>query len=129
MALTKPTYDYGMNGDPTVSTAKPKEKQKKPKQEQEVYVDSKYEPSSERYYITVRVKGKTEGKICYDYENEYLFRTDKKLSKLSCVNCEDDKFLDVATESAVEHMGKLRGVRKTRFSMFRIFMNGKEIEE
>ena len=129
MALAKSIYDYDMNGNPTVSTTKSKEEPKEPKQEQEVYVDSKCEPGSERYYITVRVKGKTEGRICYDYENEYLFRTDKKLSKLSCINCEDDKFLEVATDNAMEHMTKLRRIKKTRWSMFHIFMNGKEIEE
>ena len=104
--------------------SKAKEEPKETKQE--VYVDSKFEPGSDRYYITVRVKGKTEGRICYDYENEYLFRTDKKLSKLSCINCENDKFLDVATENAVEHMAKLRSIKKTRWSLFRVFMNGKE---
>ncbi len=128
MALAKSTYDYSMNGDPTVSTTKSKETTTE-ESKQEIYVESAYEPGVQIYYITIKVKGKTEGKYCYDYENKYVFRTNKALTKLSCINCDDGKFLDIATENAMEHMTKLRRIRKTRWSMFHIFMNGKEIEE
>lgn len=121
MAVRKSIYEYDVTDKTTISTTE------EPKQE--IYVESDYEPSSSVYYIKIEVKGRIEGNHYYNYENKYVFRTNKALTKLSCINCEDGKFLDIATENAMEHMTKLRRIKKTRWSMFHIFMNGKEIEE
>lgn len=95
---------------------------------QEIYVDSIYH--GDTCYITVKVKGKTEGsKLGYEYVNTYEFRTNKKLTGMECTRCEDDKFLDIATERATEHLRKLRNIKKTRFSIFRVFINGNEVSE
>jgi hypothetical protein len=121
MAVRKSIYDYDVTDKTTISTTE------EPKQE--IYVESEYQGGASIYFIIVKVKGKIEGKSYYDYENKYVFRTNKALTKLSCTTCEDGKFLDIATENAMEHMTKLRRIKKTRWSMFHIFMNGKEIEE
>lgn len=69
----------------------------------------------------VKVKGITEGNCSYDYVNEYTFYTNKHLTKLECLKCEDSLFLNIATEYAIEHMKELRKIKKIRFPLFSIF--------
>lgn len=85
----------------------------------EVYVTSNVQ--GECYVITVTVKGITEGKYSYDYQDKYTFYTNKHLSKLECTKCEDSLFLNIATEHAIEHMKELRKIKKVRFPLFNIF--------
>ena len=96
-------------------------KTEEPKKEtkQEVYVRSNIQ--DRKYFIMVKVKGITEGSFSYDYVNEYTFYTNKYLTKLECLKCEDSLFLDVATEHAIEHMNELRKIKKIRFPLFSIF--------
>lgn len=96
-------------------------KTEEPKKEikQEVYVRSNVQ--DKRYFILVKVKGITEGKCSYDYVDEYSFYTNKYLTKLECLKCEDSLFLDIATKHAIEHMKELRKIKKIRFPLFSIF--------
>lgn len=86
---------------------------------QEVYVSSKCLHGNS-YMITVKVKGlTTDGR--YDYQDNYKFNANKHLTKVECIVCEDGLFLDVATRHAIEHMKKLRSIKKFRFPLFNIF--------
>ncbi len=86
---------------------------------QEVYVTSNIQ--DRKYFIRVKVKGITEGNYSYNYANEYTYYTNKYLTKLECLKCEDSLFLDVATAHATEHMKELRKIKKIRFPLFSIF--------
>lgn len=92
------------------------------KQTQEIYVDSYLDSSG--YMITVKVKGITEGKYSYDYTNEYVFFTNKHLSKIECIKCTDDKFLDIAFEAARNHVDKLKEIKNSTSLISRIFNKG-----
>ena len=81
---------------------------------QEIYVASEMLIGSS-YQIKVSVKGHIEGKYGYEYENKYTFVSDSSLTKISCTYCSDDKFFDIATEHAIEHMKKLKAIANKKF--------------
>lgn len=81
---------------------------------QEIYVGSERMINSS-YKIGVSVKGHIEGKYGYEYENNYTFVTNSSLTKISCTYCSDDKFFDIATEHAVEHMKNLKAIANKKF--------------
>jgi len=85
----------------------------------EVYVKSEccYGNS---YMITVTVKGlTTDGR--YDYQDNYKFIANKRLTEVECIKCDDSLFLNIAAEHAIEHMKELRKIKKFRFPLFNIF--------
>lgn len=89
------------------------------KQTQEIYVDSYL--NSEGYMITVKVKGITEGNYAYDYTNEYVFFINKRMCKIECIKCTDDKFLDIAFEAARSHIDKLKKIKNSTSLISKIF--------
>lgn len=95
------------------------------KQTQEIYVDSYL--NSGGYMITVKVKGVTEGKYAYDYCNEYVFFTNRRLGKIECMKCTDDKFLDIAFEAAKNHINKLKEIKNPTSLISRIINKGQNI--
>ena len=95
-------------------------KESKKEIKQEVYVSSELHHRN-TYQITVTVKGITEGNYAYDYVNKYIFNANKHLTKVECTLCQDDLFLNIATEHAIEHMKKLKKMKKIRFPLFSIF--------
>ena len=89
------------------------------KQTQEIYVDSYL--NSEGYVITVKVKGTIGDKPYYDYSNEYIFFVNKHMYKMECIKCSDDKFLDIAFESARKHIDKLKEIKNSTSLISKIF--------
>ena len=58
-------------------------------------------------------------KVCsedndYDDGDEFEFESDNKLNTLSCIHCENDKYLEIATKEAIKHLFKLRSINKVK---------------
>ena len=90
----------------------------------QVYVSSKarnYDGDS--WEILVKVKDVTEKGV--QFSDEYLFFTNSRLSRMKCLKCDDNEYLDIATNAAREHMNKLRKIKdKDKFSILKLFDKG-----
>ena len=89
-----------------------------------VYVSSKARNyDGDGWEILVKVKDITDKGV--QFSDEYLFFTNSRLSRMKCLNCDDNEYLDIATNSAREHMSKLRKIKDdNKFSISKLFDKG-----
>lgn len=90
----------------------------------QVYVSSKARNyDGDGWEILVKVKDITDKGV--QFSDEYLFFTNSRLSRMKCLNCDDNEYLDIATNSAREHMSKLRKIKDdNKFSISKLFDKG-----
>jgi len=77
------------------------------KEKLETYVHS--EKYDDQTTISVKVKDMS---ICCS-EN-YVFYTNRWLTKMTCVKCGDDEYLGIATEAAWNHMLELKQIKSKK---------------
>ena len=76
----------------------------------QVYVSSKARNyDGDGWKILVKVKDITDKGV--QFSDEYLFSTNSRLSSMKCLRCDDNEYLDIATNAAREHMNKLRKIK------------------
>lgn len=87
----------------------------------QVYVSSKARNyDGDGWEILVKVKDITDKGV--QFSDEYLFFTNSRLSSMKCLKCDDNEYLDIATNAAREHMSKLRKIKDdNKFSISKLF--------